>query len=378
MLIYWVLFCYFAFGAALSVDYQRGKMLPPALLFGAAATCVIIGLRYKVGGDWDTYELWFKFAKYTTFDRLLSYGDPAYQLLNWLTSQLGGEIWLVNLICAIAFTWGLFRFCHAQPDPWLAVLVSIPYLVIVVAMGYTRQAVALGILMGALATKNHDLSVVRYAFHTAIASTFHKTAVITFPLVAVLGQRNRVTNLLMAAAAGILLYDLFLSNSMDTFIRNYIMVRYASQGAAIRVAMNFLAAIAFLVFRNRLQFSPFERKIWRNFSLAAVGLVILFLAIPSSTAVDRISLYLIPLQIAVISRIPAALGTPLVGKALIIAYAGIVQFVWLNFAQHSRYWVPYHFYPIVNSTAVTVAAASPSRYSIICFDPLENQRRSIA
>ena len=45
----------------------------------------------------------------------------------------------------------LIRFCLAQADPWLSVLIAIPYMVIVVAMGYTRQAVALGILMVGLA-----------------------------------------------------------------------------------------------------------------------------------------------------------------------------------------------------------------------------------
>jgi hypothetical protein len=67
--------------------------------------------------------------------------------------------------------------------------------------------------------------------------------------------------------------------------------------------------------------------------------------LPSSTAVDRMSLYIMPLQIAVLSRIPLALNSSFGGRAVVLAYVALVEFVWLNFAQHARYWVPYQVYP---------------------------------
>jgi hypothetical protein len=33
------------------------------------------------------------------------------------------------------------------------------------------------------------------------------------------------------------------------------------------------------------------------------------------------------------------------GTLLIIAYAAAVQFTWLTYAHHARYWVPYQFWP---------------------------------
>jgi hypothetical protein len=33
---------------------------------------------------------------------------------------------------------------------------------------------------------------------------------------------------------------------------------------------------------------------------------------------------------------------------LVVAYYAAVLFVWLNFATHSKYWIPYQFYPFVN------------------------------
>ena len=48
---------------------------------------------------------------------------------------------------AVPFTYGLFRICRQQPNPWLALVVATPFLIIVVGMGYTRQAAAMGFLM---------------------------------------------------------------------------------------------------------------------------------------------------------------------------------------------------------------------------------------
>jgi hypothetical protein len=65
----------------------------------------------------------------------------------------------------------------------------------------------------------------------------------------------------------------------------------------------------------------------------------------SSVVVDRLALYLIPLQLVVFSRLPFAFakggkpnGLLTVG---VIAYSATVQFVWLTSATHASYWLPY-------------------------------------
>ncbi len=346
MLIYWALFGFFAAGALITRPTQPGVQIRhPLLIVGAILTAVLIGVRYKVGADWSTYNFMFRYAANVSLGRVLTLGDPAYELVNWTVQQVGGAIWMVNLLCGAIFTWGLLRFCRAQPDPWLAFAIAIPYLVIVVAMGYTRQAVALGILMAGLADFQRGGSTIRIAAYVAVAALFHKTAVVAFPLIALANPRNRFLNLLIAIAASIVLYDMFLGDAMDQFIQHYIKTGYSSQGAGIRVTMNLVAALALWIAGRRMQFSQAERKLWLNFSLASVGFLILLFVLPSSTAVDRMSLYVMPLQIGVLSRIPLALNSPVAGRALALTYAGLIEFVWLNFAQHSRFWVPYQFYP---------------------------------
>jgi hypothetical protein len=36
----------------------------------------------------------------------------------------------------------------------------------------------------------------------------------------------------------------------------------------------------------------------------------------------------------------------LLGSATVVGYSLAVEFVWLSFAQFSKLWVPYNFYPL--------------------------------
>ncbi len=347
MAVYWLLFAYFAIGAIIAGSF--GEAISRARLFltiGAIVMTVLIGFRYDVGGDWQSYQFIYYRAGPLDFSDALSLGDPAYQGLNWVAYQVGAEIWLVNLICAAIFAWGLFRFCRTQPAPWLAALVAVPYLVIVIAMGYTRQAVALGILMAGIASFVRGGSALKFGVYVAAAALFHKTAIVAFPVVALATDRNRLINILIVFAGAVLLYDLFLGDAMDNFVQNYIRAAYSAQGAAIRIAMNMLAAIVLWVARRRLGFTQLEWKIWRNYSIASVGSLIFLIMSPSSAAVDRISLYIIPLQVAVLARIPFMFKSRLFGAVIVASYCFIVEFVWLNFAQFANLWVPYQFYPV--------------------------------
>lgn len=347
MFPYWLLFGYFASGSLLNRDYSdRGTNAGyPLLKMGALLIALLIGLRYRVGGDWTAYERMFAFAKYNSLDRSLALGDPAYQLLNWSVQALGQEIWLVNLICGLIFSWGLIRFTLTQPSPWLATLVAIPYLVVVVAMGYSRQAVAIGILMAGLAGHLQRPSIFKFAAYVLVAALFHKTAVVVLPLIALGAGRNRFLNFIAAVILSFLFYDFFLSSAADRLVQNYFEAKYAAQGAAIRVTMSLFPAVLFLSSQHAFGFPDWERKLWRNFSLAAVVFFALLLLLPSSAAVDRMALYIIPLQIAILSRVPGSLVGRSLGLVVIVAYSFVVQFVWLNYAAHAELWVPYRFYP---------------------------------
>jgi hypothetical protein len=345
---YWALFAFFAAGAIIAGSFTGENVRRPGAIFaiGAVAMTLMIGLRYNVGGDWQTYEFMYYRAGPLAFADALSIGDPAYQAVNWVAYNFDGDVWLVNSICAIFFVWGLFRLCRTQPYPWLALLVAVPYAVIVIAMGYTRQAVALGLIMAGIADFLRGGSVLRFGIYVAAAALFHKTAIVAFPVVALATDRNRLVNMLIVLAGGILLYDLFLGDAMDNFVENYIRAAYSAQGAAIRIGMNMLAAAVLWLGRRKLELARVEWKVWRNFSLASVASLVFLVMSPSSAAVDRISLYIIPLQIAVLGRVPLIFKSRLFGTVVVASYCFAVEFVWLNFAQFSDAWVPYQLFAI--------------------------------
>jgi hypothetical protein len=214
-------------------------------------------------------------------------------------------------------------------------------------MGYTRQAVALGILMAGLARQVKGGSAINFAFYIAAAALFHSTVIVMFPVVAWSARGNRFVNAAIALSVGIMFYRMFLGDTMDRLIANYLDTAYSSQGALVRVSMNMLAATCFLLVGKRLGFSEQEYRMWRNFSFAAAVMMVLLAVLPSSTAVDRISLYLLPLQLAVLARLPALSGrNSSMTVIAVLAYAIAVQFVWLNYAQFSDGWVPYRLFSI--------------------------------
>ena len=311
---------------------------------------LMIGLRYDVGGDWETYLPKVENASYQTLTEALTRGDPAYSLLNWLGANSGAGIYFANVISALFFSWGLVTFCRAQPRPWLALVVAIPYLVTVVAMGYTRQSAAIGLAMVGLVALS-ERKLLRFVVFVVLAATFHKSAVILMPLAVLAGTRNKLWTGLWVAFATALFYILLLQDSVEALQYGYLEKQYQSQGAALRLGMNAVPAMVFLCFRRRFAMPQAERIFWTWISLGAFGFVGLLLVSPSSTAVDRVALYWIPLQLFVLSRLPNALGSPAGRNGILVSavvvYSALVLFVWLMFASHAKYWIPYHFYPWV-------------------------------
>ena len=350
MFPYWFLFTLCAAGAVQYRDRPGVRVQGgPLLMFMILLTTLMIGMRYEVGGDWFNYVSIFQDLRYEPIGDILTMSDPGYGLVSWIISRAGMDLWVVNLICAAIFMGGLAKFVRRQPNPWLALLVGVPYLIIVVAMGYTRQAVAIGIILAGLSSpKGRRLT--RFWIYVAFAATFHRTAIIVLPLVAMSQTRNRFLMVGIGAAAVLILYYLFVSAEIDELMTNYVEQQYGSEGAGIRVAMNLIPAAIFLIFSKRFGLDDDETKLWRNFAIGAYAALVLLFLSPSSTVVDRLALYLIPLQLIVFARLPVVFGSAGSRNGqltiAIIAYSALVQFVWLTSADNADYWLPYKVYPI--------------------------------
>jgi hypothetical protein len=166
-------------------------------------------------------------------------------------------------------------------------------------------------------------------------------------------------------------YKLLVEKDAESLYTNYVVANYQSEGALVRLLMNALPAVLFLVWRRKFQFGESEQRLWTWFAIISMGMLGLYAVTPASTAIDRVALYMLPLQLAVFSRLPDALGAKLKRRpasksagaspprgellpvrpesasqltAVVLLYYFVVLFVWLNFATNAGYWLPYRFY----------------------------------
>lgn len=348
MTVYWLMFAATLFGvlAPRKLRASQSSLVFALTCFGFA---LLMGFRHEVGGDWDNYLRQFPWVADKTFVGAVREGkDPAYHALNWIVLRLGGDIYVLNLLCAVPLAWGAAALARRQPMPWLALLAATPYLIIVVGMGYTRQSAAIGFAMLGLVALGKG-QVRWFVAWVLIGAAFHKSAVLLIPIAALSAPKNRIWTALWVGAMGGVAAWLFLYDSADILVTNYVESEYAdaSQGAAIRVLMNAVPAILFLWKRNRLAPDVVERRLWTW--MATLALVCIPLLSISATAIDRVALYFIPLQLFVFGRLSRVTGDvqrrTLIVLGIVFYYAA-VQFVWLNFASHANSWVPYQFMPL--------------------------------
>ena len=328
---------------------QENKRDHPLWIATGFALTLFIGYRFEVGGDWFNYldhvdSLWGM-----SLGEALTLPDPGYQILNWLSLQMGWGVFGTNLIGGGIFAFGLVVFCRSLERPRLAFCIAIPYLIIVVAMGYSRQGIALACAMIGLVALQRR-STVKFVAWVMLGATFHKTAVLLLPLGAFAYSQGWLIRVAWISLGTIIGYFLFLAESSETLYAGYIEAEYQSEGALVRLLMNVVpAAILLLKWRQFRSFAAIT-PIWKWVAWLSLALLVVLFLTPSSTAVDRVALYFLPLQLLVFSTLPDALtprgGSPRGAVTMILAYYALVLFVWLNFAEHSKYWIPYRFYPL--------------------------------
>ncbi|MDF1639180.1 EpsG family protein [Alcanivorax jadensis] len=341
MLPYWFLLALPVALAFLSGRLSRGA---DAGVWGIVwlFIALMIGLRHSVGGDWESYIYMLSLQPYKSFGDVVSGGDPGYFLINWLVAHFGGSIYWVNTLCGMIMMAGVVRFARTLPLPWLALLVAVPYLIIVVGMGYTRQSAALGFLLLGLVSLGQG-SIRAFAFWVVLGAAFHKSAVLMLPVAALASTSNRFWTWIWGGVFSLAAAYFFLFDSVDHLWLHYVESdHYQSQGGLIRVVMNAVPALLFLLLHRKFVLSEAERKLWGWMSV--LSLVCVPLVMISSTATDRVALYLIPIQMFVFAWLPF-ISEVARGRALIVlgivSYYIAVQFVWLFFGGHAFAWLPY-------------------------------------
>jgi hypothetical protein len=364
MLPYWFIFLFPAFFAFIGIDrklHSYNKFFATKLDFMwwmvVILLTIIAGLRYEVGGDWFNYIRIFNQVEGLSLVSLATAGDPGYLFLNWLGKVSGSGIYGVNFLAGFLFSIGLAIFCRHLPRPFLGLTVAIPYLFVVVSMGYSRQGIALGLSMLGLVALIKKRNI-RFVFWIILAATMHKSAIILLPLAAFTSTKNKFLVWTAIALSGLLATFFLVLDSLNHLYTYYIKNPYVSDGAIIRLGMNAIPAAIYLIWSDRFNFSLEQRQIWGLFSIASIIFLCLFFITPASTALDRIALYFLPIQLVILSYLPQTFSRSDASKKIILTgvifYSGLVLFVWLNFANHSFYWIPYQNYIFINENVLQI------------------------
>jgi len=353
MIIYWAMLA--VAGLAALADFRpevaRRAGGEAGWVLTWAALTLIIGFRFEVGPDWVSYLRIHNYAARIDLIDAIGYSDPGYTVVNWISARLGWGIYGVNLFCGAVFSAGLIAFCRTLPRPALALAVAVPSLVIVAAMGYSRQGTAIGLALFALIALSRKRPL-RFVMWILFASLFHRSAVILLPLVAMVTGRGRIWSIAGIIIMLGLLYTTWIADRADLYVQRYVVARnYSSEGALIRVVMNAAPAVLFLLLRRRFALEPQTERLWTWMSLLSLVTLGALAVSPSTTIVDRVALYLVPIQLFVFASLPGVIRSertaalPII--AAIIGGYGLVLGVWLTMAENATAWLPYRFAPFM-------------------------------
>jgi hypothetical protein len=345
MFAYWLIFGLLASGALLNT-YRPGKYSRPLFLTMVITLVLFIGLRFEVGPDWSGYLNIWEWTKRLSLARAMVRGDAGFLALTWLLHKLGAEFWALNLTCAIVFMSGLASFARRLPNPWLAISVAFPYLILVLAMSGVRQATAMGFFFFALVAF-FDRRLIRATLFLLVAATFHASAILMLGVAAFAITRNRLAG---AALLGITIYmGVFVLNAdFERYLARYTENSVQSDGVWFRLLMNLLPAVIYLGWNRRFDLQPHEKSLWKMLAYLAIACIPALFVIKSSTALDRFSLYISPIQVFVLSSSPYIFTKDSrnagFAVAAVLAYLFLVLFVFLNFSSYKSAWDPYQSY----------------------------------
>lgn len=330
--------------AAVAVVTQRRRPDALAWLLCFIALTIFVGLRHKVGMDWNNYlRMIEKAGSADSFEQLFLISEPLYALLLYWGAQTGFGMYAVNLLSAVIFLAGLFKFARYCPAPWLALTAAMPFYVVVVAMSANRQAIAAGILMWLVAVWQ-KLNLTKRTLIILIAAGFHFSALI-YLVFAGLDLKLRLwIKVLLVTLLGLLaVYILQTTGRVEYYDGAYGRGQTEltqSSGAIFHVMINAGPAMLYFIL-PKYRATLFPTLLLRQMALAALACIpLVFFA---SVAAGRLSLYWYPVSLWAWSALPEIFSErskPVVRIVIAIVMLLILA-VWLLLGNAAYAHIPY-------------------------------------
>ncbi|MGZ8162345.1 MAG: EpsG family protein [Methylobacter sp.] len=337
MLGYWLLI---SLPILLSLLELPKKDLDISLLVLGVIYILFIGLRYEVGADRWAYASMYNNIAELPFEEALNYTESGFAALNWVLGQMDAGVYWVNFIVAILFVSGLIRFAKTTPLPLIALVSVTPYLVIAIGMSAARQSAAIGLVFHLMASWRQGL-VYKLSFST-LATSFHNSGIMSFIFVLQSIKMPAWQRIGLLMVSAIAIYPILnTTEAFGKYHKTYLEDNIVSSGALMHVLLNAIPATIYLVFWREWKARFGENDLLPL--LAVLSILSVFGVSVSSTGVDRLALYLSPIQMIVYGSLPFLFGRQdktMLSSAIIVLHI-VIMFWWLNYANTAHGFLPY-------------------------------------
>lgn len=337
---------------------------------------IFAGLRYEIGGDWKNYIVQFEgFANmgFPSF-AIFSSSDPFYILINIFAHEIGRGIETVNLFSSIILFSGYYVFVSRYDHNALAVVVSFLFLFMLLSMGFSRQSLAIGFILYSLTfylNKKYFLQI----FFMILSLLSHKSSLIFFLFFFISIFLNRLKiikrtelqflkkklfKISILSFIIIIISSLIIFRDIQRLIEVYLIYERelavsvyqtrTSAGLIFKYPIFLFFSFLYLISKKKLNFiNNQERNIFDSYIL--LSLLILPFAGMFSLLIDRLLVYFYPfIGIFVAKFFNDCVNEKYYFKLYILCaiISLAITLMWLKFANHGTFWLPYNNYLFLN------------------------------
>lgn len=345
-MVYWIVWI---FVCVFSIFLDHKELISKVLFFYFFIFLLFfIGLRYQVGGDWDSYLLIYQLHNNLPFKDAIFISDPAYSLLNFVSIKLGfQEIFFVNFICSTLVCLFLYLSFLKLRKYWYCLLIYFPYHILAVSLGYTRQSVAIAISIYSfiLLLENKKIA---FVFCVLLAALFHSSAIffIIFLFLNILNENKYLRLIYSYFSFIIIFFVLYLSNKnqLNSYVSSESEI--SSSGVLMRLSAHIIPVFIYFIYRKFL--IEKQLSVYLDYVLYLI-FICFILSFSFSTLADRLNLYLVVFDLIVVCSLVDVIKTS--NRRLliysIVAYYSIFIFIWIYYGNYTiEAWLPYRNYLI--------------------------------
>lgn len=314
--------------------------------------------KWNIGGDWWVYYDYILILKSRGLLESLSISEPGFILVSWINARLGFDLPGVNLFASLVFFIGFNKLINNEKNKWLSLLITIPLIYFITFQGYLRQGIALGFVLLAISSLMEKKNF-NFFIYILLAFLFHRSAL--FCLLFFFHDFYKINKIFLKIILigsvffiFLLLYkyvsiiNLEINKILTRLIndwRSYYTFKYRiSAGAIPRGVISILPAIIFFLLYNRF-------KSYKDFSiyllLSIISFILFGFSFFFSTIADRLSVYVLALQIIIYPRFVELIDDRFTKFTLILIIVFSYFFVfifYLNYADNGNQYFPYDVY----------------------------------